>query len=427
MLALGLLLLGAAAGALDAAGLAAALAAVSTEDAVQGVLEKQSTLMPRISRMKSETKTRLLTALAKSQDTERISTLLRTIDGSGASPPAAPPAPLPPTVAGENTRIILNLMRKRHDDMGDDAPWTDQQSPPPKPTIKVVRPPGWKVSQGESLYGGTKEADHVGGWLMNDTKSYEPTIWEFLTRVLGARSAIDIGCGRGHATKWFYEAGLRVLCVEGTEEGIANTVIPDKSRIVQHDYSRGPWWPQEVYDVAWCVEFIEHVEEEYMDNWLATMRSAHYIITSHSRRGGRHHVAIKHDWWWQEKFATRGFTYLPGLSKHIRKMAGYGMPDKAQHYLGSTAMVFRNDWNVRMKPMLGPGSGVQAERCVETYEKLRGTRLLHFACSTAENFVIPWTKLCMALCQKEHGHVVTSTKVHASPSRSRRTQGHSHS
>ena len=31
----------------------------------------------------------------------------------------------------------------------------------------------------------------------------------------------------------------------------------------QHDYARGPYWPDELFDAAWCVEFTEHVGRMY--------------------------------------------------------------------------------------------------------------------------------------------------------------------
>ena len=29
--------------------------------------------------------------------------------------------------------------------------------------------------------------------------------------------------------------------------------------IVEHDFTRGPWWLARTFDVVWSVEFVEHV------------------------------------------------------------------------------------------------------------------------------------------------------------------------
>jgi SAM-dependent methyltransferase len=78
---------------------------------------------------------------------------------------------------------------------------------------------------------------------------------------VGVHSVLDVGCGRGISTSWFYFHGVDVQCVEGSHDAIQNTVMPDPSRIVEHDFSRGPWWPEKTYDAVWCVEFLEHVSK----------------------------------------------------------------------------------------------------------------------------------------------------------------------
>ena len=59
---------------------------------------------------------------------------------------------------------------------------------------------------------------------------------------------------------WFVTHGVDAMCVEGSHDGVERTLIPDsETRLVEHDFSRGPWWPEKTYDAIWCVEFLEHV------------------------------------------------------------------------------------------------------------------------------------------------------------------------
>jgi len=217
-----------------------------------------------------------------------------------------------------------------------------------------------------------------------------------MVHVMGVKSVLDIGCGRGISTKWFMDHKCRVHCAEATDEGIETTVLPSRDLITQHDFTQGPWWPQETFDAVWAVEFIEHVHEDYMDNWLATMRSAHYIITTHSKWGGHHHVAIHHEWWWIEKFESRGFMHVPELTDIIRRLSKRG------NYMHRSGLVFRNTRNRSLKPLYGPGTGQQ--HCEVTKEKLWGTLLLKKACDASgwnrkQNPVIPWVSKCKKLCK----------------------------
>ena len=62
----------------------------------------------------------------------------------------------------------------------------------------------------------------------------------------------------GHSTSHFLKQGAKVLCVEGSHDAVTQSLLPQEL-IVEHDFSRGPWWPEETFDAVWCVEFLEHV------------------------------------------------------------------------------------------------------------------------------------------------------------------------
>lgn len=103
---------------------------------------------------------------------------------------------------------------------------------------------------------------------------------------LGVKSYVDVGCGRGISTSWFALHGLEyVACVEGSHDAIEKSILPNlnvpkttKLELFEHDFSRGPWWPSRTVDVAWCVEFTEHVGRNYQMNYHTTFRKAAYIF-----------------------------------------------------------------------------------------------------------------------------------------------------
>eukprot|EP00665_Eupelagonemidae_sp_cell47_P009828 gene9828-7414_t len=108
-------------------------------------------------------------------------------------------------------------------------------------------------------------------------------------------------------------------------------------------------------------------------------------------------VAIHHDWWWQEKFAHRGFTLVSDVTDVVRKVAGR-LPggSTGPNYMRYSGMVFRNDRNVWAKPVGGPGTGFHAQRCTQSFRQLNGTRLLR----------VPWTVHCVELCEARYGRGV---------------------
>lgn len=93
-----------------------------------------------------------------------------------------------------------------------------------------------------------------------DLGNISPEVWKHMVTKLGVKSVLDVGCGRGISSLWFYRHGLDVLCVESSHDAVASTVLPDpKNQLVEHDFSRGPWWPEQTYSACWVVDFLEHV------------------------------------------------------------------------------------------------------------------------------------------------------------------------
>ena len=79
-----------------------------------------------------------------------------------------------------------------------------------------------------------------------------PNVWSNMMTTYGVKSLLDVGCGRGLSTSWFQLHGADVLCVEGSHDAVERSVLPRES-VVEHDFSRGPWWPEKTYDAAWAV------------------------------------------------------------------------------------------------------------------------------------------------------------------------------
>jgi hypothetical protein len=198
-------------------------------------------------------------------------------------------------------------------------------------------------------YGGAGDMKHLGGFTEYDNAGVSPALWTVMMQEFGVKSLIDVGCGRGTSTRWFYEHNVDVLCVEGSHDAIEKSYLPAEL-IVEHDFSRGPYWPEKTYDALWSVEVLEHISRQYHFNYFAAFRKAALIFVTSSNWGGWHHVEVHPQEWWVQKLESYGFRYDKELTMRSRKAASSenrnttgpdGLPFKAEH-IRTTIKVFVN-------------------------------------------------------------------------------------
>jgi SAM-dependent methyltransferase len=165
-----------------------------------------------------------------------------------------------------------------------------------------------------------------------------PDVWGYLTVKYQVKSLLDLGCGFGHTMRWFGEMLVGVRGVEGWEEAIRGHLTP--GLVTQHDYRAGPApLGDQTYDLCWSAEFVEHVDEEFIPNYVADMKRASIIVLTHGEPGqnGHHHVTLKDDQWWVEKLGSFGLIHDPAETALLRLTdrwgAGWGR---------RTLMLFRN-------------------------------------------------------------------------------------
>lgn len=130
------------------------------------------------------------------------------------------------------------------------------------PQGKAVALPSIPTSQEEEakierkIYGGKGDKAHLGGFTSFDPQGVSPTLWTHMISHLGIKSLLDLGCGIGTSTSWFVLHGLEyVVCAEGSHDAVTQNFLPKieekrqvpsgtKIDLVEHDFSRGPWWPE---------------------------------------------------------------------------------------------------------------------------------------------------------------------------------------
>lgn len=159
---------------------------------------------------------------------------------------------------------------------------------------------------------------HLGGYIQGgDPGTWCPHLWSWVVKEFQIRSVLDIGCGEGHSTKLFHDLGCEVLGVDGCEQAIRDSVIPE--HVVLHDFCEGPFVSERSFDLIWSCEFLEHVVEECVPNIMGTFaHAAKVILATHAfperrsrapskRHHGHHHVNCKPSSYWIRHIEAEGF------------------------------------------------------------------------------------------------------------------------
>lgn len=162
---------------------------------------------------------------------------------------------------------------------------------------------------------------HLGGNIAGgDPRTLSTGVWELLLDRLRPRSVIDVGCGEGHALDWFRLRGLETFGVDGLPANIARVQHP----AALHDLTQGPHLGSLRFDLCWCCELVEHVEERFVMNVVKTFRLARTVAMTAAPPGqtGHHHVNCRDEGYWIRLMEQSGFNLLPGLTHDCRKAAG---------------------------------------------------------------------------------------------------------
>jgi hypothetical protein len=184
-------------------------------------------------------------------------------------------------------------------------------------------------------------AGHLGGYVPGGgPNTTYPDLWRWLVENLGVRSVLDVGCGDGKgALDAFAALGCDVLGIDGIPQ--------DDERIETHDFATGPWKVrgnriEGAYDLVWSAEFVEHVDERYVPNFLDTFTAAPLVLMTHAvpGQGGHHHVNCRTEDYWIGALAAIGYRLDASLSATTRLLA---TSPGSYSYYAATGLAFRRE------------------------------------------------------------------------------------
>jgi hypothetical protein len=154
-----------------------------------------------------------------------------------------------------------------------------------------------------------QEFNHLSGHLyMDNTDNY---LLKYCQKEFGIKSFIDIGCGLGRQVELGLDLGIKSIGIDGDftlkYEDMKNWVSP--VNILIHDFTTGKPEIKENFDLGSSVEFLEHIEEKYLDNVFSVYNKCKYVFVASAGEGqpGHHHVNCQNDSYWIDKFKEYNF------------------------------------------------------------------------------------------------------------------------
>lgn len=155
------------------------------------------------------------------------------------------------------------------------------------------------------------DSPHLGGHC-NRTHLEEGAL-DYILKKFEIKSMLDIGCGPGGMVDLAIKKGIYAHGIDGDY-----TLNLNKDFFTVHDYTISPLVLPRNFDLIWCCEFVEHVEEKFMQNYLETFKLGKYILLTYNEGPGYHHVNCKPEIYWITNIEKYGFVYDKGETNNIR-------------------------------------------------------------------------------------------------------------
>ena len=143
-------------------------------------------------------------------------------------------------------------------------------------------------------------------------------LFSFLKKNSDIKSIFDIGCGPGGNVDFCKNLGFQAYGVDGDKNS-----IPKRNNFKYVDYRFGPSDFNDQFDLAWSIEFAEHIEEKYIENFVKDYLKCKILIFTAAPIGwgGVGHVNEQNQDYWIKKLESYGFKLDIEATNLIRKVS----------------------------------------------------------------------------------------------------------
>lgn len=180
--------------------------------------------------------------------------------------------------------------------------------------------------------------EHLGGH--NGVTHLDEGALRWAIATLKIESMLDVGCGPGGMVELAEWYGLDSHGIDGDY----TLKRYNENNFTIHDFSKGNSPIDKNYDLAWSCEFVEHVDEKYIKNYMPDFQRAKYVVMTFSEKGGHHHVNVKPAEYWIDVFSDYGFEfdmYETGIIRDVSTMNTTGKFTKKQ-FVKTNGLFFRS-------------------------------------------------------------------------------------
>jgi len=159
------------------------------------------------------------------------------------------------------------------------------------------------------------------------------------------KTFLDIGCGPGGQVESAERMGFISLGIDG-DYSLLDTKLKT-FKILFTDLTKVILDLPIKFDIIWCVEVAEHIDEKFTNNLLESIKknlalNGIVIFTACHKEGeGIHHVNIKSKEWWINKFQEKGLCYFENITNDLKKSS-----TMTREFIRDNGMIFLHIFNL---------------------------------------------------------------------------------
>lgn len=188
----------------------------------------------------------------------------------------------------------------------------------------------------DALYSESYYANMLDGEKRRDAREFCVA----LDRQFDPGRVIEFGCGAGRFMDPLTERGVEVFGIDRSTKGFAASSLPIDHFAV-HDL-RDPYETTREYDLALCIEVLEHIPAADAATAVASVAEAApvaIVTAAPPGQGGTHHVNERPPDYWKEQFAAVDMRFDPEVTAAIAD----AIDPRALTWLTENLLVFERE------------------------------------------------------------------------------------
>lgn len=159
--------------------------------------------------------------------------------------------------------------------------------------------------------------DHLGGH--KNRTHLDHGVLDFMIKNFNVKTMLDIGCGPGGMVSLAREKGIDAYGIDG--DFVVDRPGVNNEWVTIHDYQQGPSPFDKNVDMIWSCEFVEHVYEQFIPNYMYDFQRGNFVVMTYSPKNGYHHVNVKNEQYWIDTFKNYGFQYDANMTRQIKEVS----------------------------------------------------------------------------------------------------------